>query len=282
MMAIFTTRITGIRQSGLRAGVLLAGILTIGACGDLDILDTNAPTVEELTDNPTRSVLARAANGIFSQAFNNVGTEIQFYALYGREGYNLLGNDPREVNEQIRGPRDPLGRNSGIWGQVYNAIRTINAYLTALPEASGLTDAERSASEGFAKTMKAWHIHRLAVRTGELGIPIDVDRSIDDEPAPFVSFAEAMAAASQLMDEASADLEAAGGVAFPFIVAPGYDDFDSPATFAQFNRALAAKILVHRATFVDCAECWTEASAALDASFITTGSLPGSLAMGVD
>lgn len=260
----------------------VAGAVMLGACADLDITDTNAPTDNELTGEPTRSVMALAATGIFSDAFSNVGTEIQSYALYGREGYNLLGNDPRETGEQIRGPRDPLGRNGGIWLGPFSAIRTINTYLSALPETSGLTDAERAASAGFAKTMKAWHIHRLAVRTGELGIPLDVDQPIDAEPPPFVSFAEAMAAASALMDEALADLEAAGATAFPFTVAPGYEGFETPATFAEFNRALAAKILVHRATFVDCADCWTDASAALDASFITTASLPASLATGVN
>lgn len=263
----------------LRLGAVMVGVLALSAC-DLDITNTNAPTVEELTGSPNRNVLARAATGIFAQTYNNVGTEIQFYALYGREGYNLLGNDPRETGEQIRGPQDPTGRNANIWLPIYSAIRSINTYLTALPEAADLTDAERRASAGFAKTMKAWHIHRLAVRTGELGIPLDVDRPIDAEPAPFVSFTEAMQAASDLMDEAYDDLQA-GSADFPFAVPPGYDGFDSPATFADFNRALAAKILVHRATFVDCTSCWAEASTALDASFVTDGGLPGSLADGV-
>jgi starch-binding outer membrane protein, SusD/RagB family len=261
-------------------GCVLAAGLLLGACGDLDIANTNAPTVETLTGSPTRAIMARAATGIFAQAFNDIGTEIQFYALYGREGYNLLGNDPRETGEQIRGPADPTGRNSGIWIGPYAAIRTINTYLNALPRASGLNDAEVRASAGFAKTIKAWHIHRLAVRTGELGIPIDVDRPITAEPAPFVSFAEAMAAASALMDEALADLQA-GGAAFPFTVAPGFTGFNTPATFTQFNRALAAKILVHRATFVNCGTCWAEASTAINASFVTTAGLPGSLATGV-
>src|SRR5690606_32625265 len=127
---------------------------------------------------------------------------------------------------------------------------------------------------GFAKTLKAWHIHRLAVRTGELGIPIDVDRSINDEPAPFVSFEAATAAAAALMDEALADLQAGGG-AFPFTMAPGFEGFGTPATFAEFNRALAAKIQVHRATFHDCETCWTQASTALNASFVTDAGLPG-------
>ncbi len=268
----------GTRNWSVGVGAILVGAL--GACSDFDIVNTNAPTVEELTGTPTRAILARAATGIFFQAFNDVGTEIQFYALYGREGYNLLGNDPRETGEQIRGPADPTGRHSGIWIGPFSAIRTINTYFTALPLATGLTEPELRASTGFAKTMKAWHIHRLAVRTGELGIPLDVDRPITAEPAPFVPFSTALEAASALMDEALADLQA-GGAAFPFTVAPGYTGFTTPATFARFNRALAAKMLVRRATFVNCTACWAQASTAIDGSFITTAGLPGSLATGV-
>jgi starch-binding outer membrane protein, SusD/RagB family len=268
------------QRTGLRLTALLAGALALGGCQDLDIVNTNAPTVETLTGSPTRDVLALAATGIFSQTFNDVGTEIQFYALYGREGYNLLGNDPRETGEQIRGPQDPTGRNSGIWTGPYAAIRTINTYLEALSNATGLTPQEVRASEGFAKTMKAWHIHRLAVRTGQLGIPLDVDRPITAEPAPFVTFQVAMEAASNLMDEGLADLQA-GSAEFPFTVAPGYTGFGSPSQFTRFNRALAAKILVHRATFVGCEPCWGQAAAALDASFITDQGLPEALALGV-
>ncbi|HEX7117663.1 MAG TPA: RagB/SusD family nutrient uptake outer membrane protein [Longimicrobiales bacterium] len=281
MMTIIVSPRRGVtNRRGLRLGAVLAGALLIGAC-DFDITNTNAPTVDRLTGSPTREVLATAATGIFANAFEDVGTEIQYYAIYGREGYNLDGNDPRETGEQIAGPQNATARNSAIWADQYNAIRTINTYLAALPNATGLTEAEVRASAGFAKTLKAWHFHRLAIRTGEYGIPIDVDREITEEPAPFVSFADAMAAVSALLDEAYADLQAAGAASFPFTPAPGFDGFDTPATFAQFNRALAAKVLVHRATFVDCATCWAEAAAALDDSFITDGGLPASLALGV-
>lgn len=268
------------RRRSIRIVSTLAGAVLLSACADLDIVNTNAPTVGTLTDTPSREILARAATGIFAQAFNDVGTEIQFYALYGREGYNLLGNDPRETGEQIRGPQDPTGRNSGIWLGPYAAIRTINTYLAALPNSTGLSEQELRASAGFAKTLKAWHLHRLAVRTGELGIPLDVDRSINDAPAPFVTFEQATAAAAALMDEALADLQA-GGSAFPFVMAPGFSGFGTPATFAEFNRALAAKIQVHRATFHDCEACWTQAAAALDDSFVTDADLPESLDEGV-
>jgi starch-binding outer membrane protein, SusD/RagB family len=284
MSTIITKRTPARRRRSVRRRTALLGgllpALLLGACADMDVTNTNAPTVETLTGAPTRTILARTATGIFAQTFNDIGTEIQFYALYGREGYNLLGNDPRETGEQIRGPQDPTGRNSGIWIGPFAAIRTINVYLTALPNASGLTDVERRASAGFAKTMKAWQIHRLAIRNGALGIPLDVDRPITDPPAPFVTFDAAMTAASALFDEALADLQA-GGTAFPFTMAPGYTGFGTPATFAQFNRALAAKLLVHRATFNGCTACWAQASTAINASFVTTAGLPGSLATGV-
>ena len=279
MHNVTTTRTPG-RKLAVRLPAIIAGAFLLGACGELDIVNTNAPTVETLTGSPSRAILARAATGIFSNAYNDIATEIQFYALYGREGYNLLGNDPRETGEQIRGPADPTGRHSSVWTNQYSAIRTINTYLAALPNATGLNAQELSASSGFAKTMKAWHLHRLAIRTGELGIPIDVDRPLTAEPAPFVSFQAAMDAAADLMDEAYTELQG-GGAAFPFTAAPGWTGFTTPATFGQFNRALAAKMAVHRATFVDCTACWTEANTAIGQSFITTTGLPNSLATGV-
>ena len=114
MTTIIAPRWVPVRKA-MRSGIAIAAVLAVGACGDLDIVNTNAPTVETLTGSPTGEVLARAATGIFAQAYNDVAGMITFYALYGREGYNLLNNDPRETGEQIRGPQDPTGRNSGLW-----------------------------------------------------------------------------------------------------------------------------------------------------------------------
>lgn len=271
------------RRLGLRStGRLLAPLTLVATfgCGDLDILNNNAPTLETLTGAPTRAIMARAATGLFSQTYNDVGTEIGVWALYGREGYNLLGTDPRETQEQFRGPPDPTGRHSANWIGPYQAIRTANTYLAALPNAAGMTAAEVRASQGFARTVKAWMLHRVAVRTGVLGIPIAVDQPLGGQPAPFVSFETALTAAAALMDSAYTDL-LAGGTAFPFTVPPGYTGFATPATYATFNRALAAKMQVHRATFVNCTACWTSAATAIGQSFVTTSGLPGSLATGV-
>jgi hypothetical protein len=262
----------------LAAAVL--GAIPLTSCRDFDVLNTNAPTADQLTGAPSRAVLARTAVGIQIEAFNDLAGEIQQWGIYGRELLNLLGNDPRETGEEMRGPQDPGGRAGGVWTGKYGAIRTIHTYLTALENSTDVTEEEKRASAGLAKTIKAWHLHKLAVRSGPTGLPVDTDRPITAEPAPLVTSAEAMEAASDLLDEALADLQA-GGTTFPFSFVPGYTGFTTPATFAQFNRALAAKVLVHRATFNACTACWAEAATALAGSFITDAGLPGSLSLGV-
>jgi starch-binding outer membrane protein, SusD/RagB family len=267
-------------RRGSTACVAVGALALLASCNNFDVQNLNAPTAETLTNGATRDVLARTAVGLQIQALNDRGGIIQQWGIYGREGWNLLGNDPRETGEEISGPQDAGGRAGGIWSGQYSAIRSINTYQHAIENAAGLSDAEKRAALGFSKTLEAWHLHLVAIRSGPVGMPVDVDRPINDEPAPLVSFADAMAAASALMDEALADLQA-GGTSFPFTFVPGYEGFTTPATFAQFNRALAAKILVHRATFVNCTTCWAEAATAMNQSFVTTAGLPGSLKLGV-
>lgn len=257
------------------------GAVTLAACRDFNVENLNAPIEDQLTSAPSRAILARTAIGIQIEAFNDLAAEIQQWGIYGRELYNLLGNDPRETGEEISGPQDPGGRAGGSWLGKYGAIRTIHTYLAVLRNSPDLTaEAELRASEGFAKTIKAWHLHKLAVRSGPTGLPVATDQPIEAPPAPLVTSAAAREAASDLLDEAFADLQA-GGTAFPFSFVPGWTGFTTPATFAQFNRALAAKVLVHRATFDDCTTCWAEAATAIAGSFVTDAGLPGSLSLGV-
>lgn len=257
-----------VRRGIARTAAVAAGLILLVSCNDFDVRNLNAPTEETLNENANRDVMARTAIGIQIEAFNDLAAQIQQWGIYGREGYNLLGNDPRETGEEISGPQDPGGRAGGQWGGKYGAIRTINSYLAVADNVPDLTPEEKSLSKGFAKTIKAYHLHRLAIRSGPTGMPIDVDRPINADPAPLVTFDEAMQAASDLFDEALADLQAGGGAAFPFEFVPGWDGFTDPATFIEFNRALAAKVLVHRATFNSCGSCWADAATAISQSFV--------------
>src|SRR5688500_6812466 len=95
--------------------------LLLLACGDPDITNTNSPPADELA--ASAATLARAAVGVPVLALSDVGGVIQSFGIYGREGYNLLGNDPRETVEQIAGPQDAGGRAGGHWLGQYQAIR---------------------------------------------------------------------------------------------------------------------------------------------------------------
>jgi hypothetical protein len=203
--------------------MLLGTALLLGACQEYDILNTNAPTVETLTGTPSRAVLARAATGIFSQANNDLGGIIQQWGIYGREGYNLLGNDPRETGEEIRGPQDPQGRAGGVWALSYQAIRTINAYLAALPNGTGINRGRSVGVGGIRQDHQGVPLLQGRDPVGALGMPLDVDRPITEDPAPFVSFTDAMTAVSALLDEANTDLLAGGG-AFPSLSRRGLLD----------------------------------------------------------
>ena len=260
----------------------LAGVLAVAGCSSdqFDIQNTNAPTVEATTGSPTKLTLARLAVGVGSGLLADVGGEIATWGAFGREEYNLLGNDPRTTTETIGGPLDPGGVGGGQWNGKYAAIRTINIYLAAIDKvpASDMTAGEKAASKGYAQTVKAVLLHRLLLRNGTLGIPVDVDAGLDQPPAPFLTQANAYNRIVTLLDDARTNL-AAGSAAFPFVMSPGFTGFDTPASFVQFNRAYSAKVQIHRATFVGGGTAAYQAAlAAIGQSFIDVA---GSLKTGV-
>jgi hypothetical protein len=263
-----TTRFS--RVAGAAALVFAAG------CSDnhYNILNTNAPTVDQLTGAPTKAILGRAALGVAASAALDVGGEISFFAIFGREGYNLLGNDPRLTQEMLRGPLEAGGFGGANFAGKYQAIRSINEYLTAIDATTDLSAAEKSASTGYAQTMKAMLLLRTIVRNGALGAPIAVEVGLDQAPAPFVNQAGVYTYIIAQLDEAKTALQA-GGAAFPFAAPAGFDLANTPANFIKFNRAIAARAQVLRATLGGGGNAaYTAALTALTESFISrTGSL---------
>jgi hypothetical protein len=141
-----------------------------------------------------------------------------------------------------------------------------------------LTAAEKAASSGFAKTMNALAFMYIIEGRAKLGAPVDVNRDVTAGPAAFVSEDSVYGYILGLLNSAQSDLTA-GGTTFPFPVPPGFTGFDTPPTFIQFNRALAAKAYVLRATAGcggNAGSCYTAALTALGASFIdpTPASFP--------
>ena len=270
----------------LAAAASLAGALLIGACGDFNVTNPNQPTLDDLSSNPTRTKLATAATGILIgvRTGSGAGGDLTGYiwrlGSMGREGVNLSGNNQPDYIEPYFGPLSGTGFGGTEWTNFYRAIRSANIYLDAAPKAAqvagaeGLSSTEVSASLGFGKTLKALAFMYIVAGHGSLGAPVDVDHPITDPPAPFVSEDSVYGYIIGTLNDAQNDLTAAGSTLFPFPLPPGFSGFNTPATFLAFNRALAAKAYVFRATALNSScggTCYPAAIAAITAAGPTFG-----------
>jgi hypothetical protein len=193
----------------------------------------------------------------------------------GREGILLTGNNQPDYVEPYFGPITSTGFGRFLWEHPYRQIRNANVYLDAVPKAGfgsgpdSLTTTEASASLGFGKTLKALALLYVAASHGSLGAPVDVDHPVSDPPAPFVSEDSVYGYILGLLNGAQSDLTA-GGAGFPFPTPPGFAGFNTPATFLAFNRALAAKAYLYRATALNSScgatACYDAALAAITAA----------------
>jgi hypothetical protein len=157
-------------------------------------------------------------------------------------------------------------------------IRGANLLLGALdnPALVGLSDAQKEAMRGFAKTIQAIDYLQVAdahdasaascadVAPNLCGMVLDVNHPLGSAPPAYVSSNDAIYTFIEgLLDDAQTRLTAAGAIAFPFKLGTGFAGFDTPATFLLFNRALRARVAVYHGKFAD-------ALTALSASFLDT------------
>lgn len=263
----------GVRSRRALATGALAALLGLGAC-NFDITNTNQPTQSDLEANPTRVKLAAAATGLFSDARGGIQALIWRLGSMGREGINLLGNNEPDYQEPFYGPVNGGGSFGGtLWIDRYAAIRSANIYLRAVDKAPDLTAEEKAASRGMAKTLKALAFMYVVEMRGQLGAPVEVDLPLDAPPAPFVSEDSVWGYIVGTLNDAATDLTTGAGADFPFPVPPGLSAFSTPADFLKFNRGLAAKAYVLRATDGSgCggnpATCYAAALTALGGSFL--------------
>jgi hypothetical protein len=219
--------------------------LGAGAC-DYDIANPNAPTV--IGANPTPSQVAAAATGILIATRTDAADWALDGGIYGREAYRFDPSDPRFAQEMMQGPLDPGSRAFGgdHWAEPYTAIRSANDLLEVIGTASALTAEQQSAVSGFAHTLQAYNFSIVLSAHTQDQIPIDVGTSASAPPAAFVTNAAAWDHVIALLDNAVPELQ---GAAFPFPLPAGFNGFNTPATFLQFNRALRARVAVYRADY---------------------------------
>lgn len=254
---------------------LAGGLALLAGCdADLNVPDLNNPGLDDLRNAPTRAAVIDAAQGLMIGSRSGIAGQTGYVAhmgILGRESWTVDNADPRYVDEMIAGALDP-GNNAfggSGWTQRYRNIRNGVHVLRAL-DAVDFAPAEEEAIRGYVKTLQALDFLLVVNMRDRNGAVVDVDREVGEELGPFVGRDAALQHVAQLLDEAHAHL-AAGGASFPFRLSSGFAGFDTPAAFARFNRALAARVAVYRGNHAG-------ALAALAGSFLDPA---GSMELGV-
>jgi hypothetical protein len=254
----------------------LALATVFAGCNSLDVTDLNNPGLETIENNPTRSTVLTAASGLFIGARTGMAGNAGYMSelgVFARESYVLSTDDPRFVTELLSGPLQ--GGNGAFggahWAPRYANIRNANILLDALEKVVDFTDEERSGIRGFARTMQAYDLLLLINTRHDFGAPIDVDIPPTAPPAPVAPRTEVLQRVVQWLDEGRTALQSAGD-SFAFGFSSGFSEFDAPASFIEFNRALRARVAVYQLD-------WSGALTALGESFLDT-SAP--LSLGAD
>jgi len=245
-------------------GVAVGLALGLSGCDLADIDDRpnpNGPALDDILDNPTEANIQNLAIGVEASARAGLGTYLVDVGVLGREYWRVSPSDPRFTQDLLGRSESVLDNNTFYiitpWSARYTTIRNANTMLLAVEANTTLSEGEKAAARGFAKTWIAYSYLLNLNLTFENGVRF-IEPG-DDEAGPIVGYDESLDRIAALFDEAYADLQAGTTFFFPISIAQGI-----PATvggYAQTNRGLAARTDAYRGD-------WEGVLDALDDSFV--------------
>lgn len=270
MTLAFFTRVA-LRRPTLRrpaTALALAASVLAGACADrLTEPNLNQPGLGTATADP--NFVQFAASGILAQQRNSLDDFVRNVGIFGRENYNYTQTEGRNTSGYLATFTDPSSFSAGSnWFTHYANLRNIfnfNNFVEQAP-ATLLTDTQKNAARGFSATMEALELHYVIATRHNIGAVVEI-REDPLDLAPFVPRDSVYGYIVARLD-AGAQALAQGGAAFPFTLTTGFAGFNTPTTFRQFNRALAARVQVYRGSLGCGVPCYQQALAALGESFI--------------
>ena len=240
------------RSVGIALGV--CALFFYAGCDSLEVTNPNAPEPDVVS-------IQALATGVEGGMRAGMGVYWRASGILARELYYFEPADPRYTEEMYTGPLDPGGFLLNTpWSSRYRVVRQAIIFMEQA-ESRGLSAEALAGINGFAKTIIGHQLLLNLNYLGENGIKIDFSGDLDT--APFVTPEVAYDEINRYLDEGIADLANAGG-AFPFALSSGFDGFDTPSTFAQFNQAVQARVEIYRGNA-------DAALAALAASFLDAG-----------
>ena len=235
-------------------------LLLISSCKIEPVGDPNNPSLEHLSTNPTIGEIQNLVTG----AESGMRTDMSFYwddlGVLGRDYYHFSTSDPRWTSDLVGKAGAILDNNTYYTTRPYNSayltIKNINILINGLTNTkASITDNQRKVGIAYANTMKAYELLLAYNLQYDNGIRIDV--ADPDALGPFLTRADALKRIIGLADSAYTDLSANASTPFPF---KSTVFGDTAKNFAQFNRALAARLAVYNSD-------WNSALTALGNSF---------------
>ncbi|MCH2449859.1 MAG: RagB/SusD family nutrient uptake outer membrane protein [Gracilimonas sp.] len=256
------------QQKGIFLVTLFA--LLFGSCNLVeDVPDYNNPSLEELTNSPTRVSVNTLATGLLIGSREGIENYLYMTGIIGREMYDLDAST-LATSELIIGPLDPGQWGGNGWVSQYQNLRNAKILLSALDQVEDMSEAEKEGIRGYAKTMQAYDL-LLVINTRDInGAVIEIADNPTAEPGPIIGKELVLAQIEDWLDEAMTHLQSAGN-SFSFNLSSGFENFDTPPTFLEFNRALQARVNTYQ-------EDYPGVLSALDDSFLDLNS---SLDLGV-
>lgn len=229
--------------------LILAGTLAaFNACTIDDQVDPNGPSMEGIETDATIGDLNNVVSGIESGMRNRLGTYYDGVGVLGREWFRFSGSDPRFTSDLLGKGAAILDNNTfyttNTYSERYRVIRNCNILINATNNTKeSLTQAEINGYLGFAKTIMAYQMLMVLNQQYSCGIRVDVADA--GNLGPFLSYSEALNAINNMLNDGEELLSNAGDE-FKFGLSSGFTGFDTPVSFNQFNRAIAARVNLYR------------------------------------
>lgn len=268
MTTLMRTSVKAIRNLGLALSAV-----AMAACSSdkLNITNPNTPTVASASADA--QALQLQATGLLRQLRNGRGGIIFDFGRFGREMYIYTPQEGRNTSAYLQGitganKLDPAGFAVGEWATQYGNLRDIFNLKNSASASASLTAAQKSAAVGFAKTLEGLELLTVIASRDTLGAIVEIKQNASDLAA-FVSRDSVYKYILATLDEGNTAL-LAGGTAFPFTLHSGFNNFNTPATFAKFNRAIAGKAAAYYATSGGGSAAWQRSLTALAASYMNT------------
>ncbi len=250
--------------------VAVAVTLLLSACKIEPILDPNNPSTGGIAANASLSELQNLADGSESGMRESLGAYYDDVCAIGREYYRFSTSDPRFTSDLLGKSNAVLDNNTfyitNPFAARYRVIRNANILIDALTNTKAtITDAQRKAGIGYAKTIQAYQLLSVFNLLYNNGVRVDVKDP--DKLGLFLNAQQSIEAIMNLLNEADNDLKN-NNTDLPFTTTL-YSR--NAVQFSKFNRALAARVAVYK-------QDWTAANSALTNSFMD---LNGDLNTGV-